>query len=176
MVKDHPLYGVGIGAYSYKHELDAAERREWWAARGPRDTHNMYLNLAAETGLPGLALFVGMLGSVLLYAFRAERAMRLRWAHGAEALRALRFGLIAYLLAAVFGTFHRASFLFVYIGLLWSAATTIPLLAQSDARATGAQRLAAMRVSLRRFRQWRGTAAAGAPVLNRRGLARRGWS
>lgn len=136
MVKDHPLYGVGVGAYSLEHEIDATERREWLAARGPRDTHNMYLNLAAETGLPGLALFVAMLATTIASALRAERQMRPAWPHGAEALRSLRFGLIAYLLAAVLGTFHRSSFLFVYLGLLSAATTALPGLVSTRASST----------------------------------------
>ena len=39
----------------------------------------------------------------------------------AEQLRILRFGLIAYLIAATFGSFHRVSFLYLYLAVLWSA-------------------------------------------------------
>lgn len=122
IARDHMLTGVGLGAYSEAHGVYAEERPEWQFGRGNRDAHNMYLNLAAETGLPGLLLFSAMLGSVLLRAMRVEQALRLRAPLEAEQLRILRFGLVAYLLAAIFGSFHRVSFLYLYLAVLWSAA------------------------------------------------------
>lgn len=102
--------------------------------RGNRDAHNMYVSLVAETGLPGLVLFVGMLGSVLLRSLRVEQNIRLVAPLEAEQLRILRFGLIAYLIAAIFGSFHRVSFLYLYLAVLWSAAELFALRsATSDA-------------------------------------------
>lgn len=122
IARDHMLTGVGLGAYSEAHGAYADERQEWAMGRGNRDAHNMYVSLAAETGLPGLTLFMGMLGAVLLRALRVERNIRLSAPLEAEQLRILRFGLIAYLIAAIFGSFHRVSFLYLYLAALWSAA------------------------------------------------------
>jgi len=127
IARDHLLTGVGLGAYSEAHGVYADERQEWAMGRGNRDAHNMYVSLVAETGLPGLALFVGMLGSVLLRSFRVERNIRLAAPLEAEQLRILRFGLIAYLIAAIFGSFHRVSFLYLYLAVLWSAAELFAL-------------------------------------------------
>jgi len=122
IAKEHPLTGVGLGAYPEAHGQYAEARKEWQFGRGNRDAHNMYLSLAAETGIPGLALFLAMLGSALLRATRVERRLRQGHAIEADQLRMLRFGLVAYLIAAVFGSFHRVSFLYLYIAILWSAA------------------------------------------------------
>lgn len=121
IAREHMLAGVGLGAYAEAHAMYAEERQEWQLGRGNRDAHNMYVSLAAETGLPGLALFLGMLGTSLLRALRTERALRQSFPLEAEQLRILRFGLIAYLIAAIFGSFHRASFLYLYLAVLWSA-------------------------------------------------------
>lgn len=121
IAKDHLVTGVGLGAYSDAHGMYAEERQEWAMGRGNRDAHNMYVSLVAETGLPGLALFLGMLGAALLRALRTEKLLRSRMPLEAEQLRILRFGLIAYLIAAIFGSFHRVSFLYLYIAVLWSA-------------------------------------------------------
>ncbi len=123
IAKEHLVSGVGLGAYSEAHGMYAEERQEWQMGRGNRDAHNMYVSLVAESGLPGLALFLCMLGSALLRAMRTERALRTRFPLEAEQLRILRFGLVAYLIAATFGSFHRVSFLYLYLAVLWSAAT-----------------------------------------------------
>lgn len=123
IAKENLATGVGLGAYSEAHAMYAEERQEWQFGRGNRDSHNMYVNLAAETGIPGLLIFLAMLGSVLQRALRCERQLRPNHPLEAEQLRILRFGLVAYLIAAIFGTFHRVSFLYLYLAVVWSAAT-----------------------------------------------------
>jgi len=58
MIGNRPVLGVGLGAY-------AQANARYSPAVGQRDTHNTYLNIAAETGLPGLVLFLGLVTSVL---------------------------------------------------------------------------------------------------------------
>ncbi len=121
IARDNLVTGVGLGAYSEAHGVYAEERPEWAIGSGNRDAHNMYVNLVAETGLPGLVLFIGMLGSTLIRAMRIESSLRRHAPNEAEQLRILRFGLVAYLIAAIFGSFHRVSFLYLYLAILWSA-------------------------------------------------------
>ena len=123
IARDHLATGVGLGAYADAHGQYAEDLPEWQMGRGNRDAHNMYVSLIAESGLPGFGLFLGILGSVLLRALRVETRLRTRFPVEAEQLRILRFGLIAYLIAATFGSFHRVSFLYLYIAILWIAAT-----------------------------------------------------
>jgi O-antigen ligase len=134
IVRDNPLTGVGLGAYSEAHGVYAADRQEWAFGAGNRDTHNMYMNLIAETGFPGAMLFLAMLGSVIARAIEAEKRTRTSDRVGAEQLRILRFGLVAYLISATFGTFHRVAFLYLYMAVLWQAAEL--LLAQSSTART----------------------------------------
>jgi O-antigen ligase len=136
VVKDHALTGVGLGAYSEAHGVYAADRGEWAFGAGNRDTHNMYMNLLAETGLPGALLFLCMLGSVIARAAKSERLLRISDPTSAEQLRILRFGLIAYLISATFGTFHRVSFLYLYLAILWQSSEV--LLEQSKTLISGA--------------------------------------
>ncbi len=131
IAKEHLVTGVGLGAYSDAHGRYAEDRPEWQMGRGNRDAHNMYVSLVAETGLPGLALFVAMFGSALLRALRTETLLRSRFALEAEQLRILRFGLVAYLVAATFGSFHRISFMFLYVAILWAATSMFEQLLSS---------------------------------------------
>ncbi len=118
IIRDHPVVGVGFGAY------ELAQYR-YNPALGYLDTHNTYLNVLAETGVPGLALFLGIVISVV----RAVRDARRRASRGspaeAEILRWLEYALVGYLIAGVFGSFGKLAFLYVYLGLLWCAARLV---------------------------------------------------
>ena len=88
------------------------------AALGFRDTHSTYLNVAAETGIPGLLLFLATVGVV---AVTSERTRRLaRGSPRAQQLLALELGLLAFMLAGVFGSFAKLSFLYMQLAIMWS--------------------------------------------------------
>ena len=82
------------------------------------------MNVLAETGLPGLLLFLALIINVLLGVHHARRRASRRSPTQAEALRWLQYALIGYLTAGVFGSFSRLAFLYVYLALLWCASRT----------------------------------------------------
>jgi O-antigen ligase len=63
---DHPLRGIGTGGYRVEWLL----RRDH--AESVRDAHSLYLETAAELGLPGLAALLALLGGVAAAARRAR--------------------------------------------------------------------------------------------------------
>lgn len=63
-----PLRGVGPGTYELSWNMSGG-------ASFVRDAHSLYLEQLAELGVPGLALIVLLLGSLLVLALRA----RVRW-------------------------------------------------------------------------------------------------
>ncbi len=122
IIGDHPWTGVGWGAYPMAHADYAPLSGVDQAALGLRDTHSTYLNVLAETGYPGLLLFLALL---LVAVREAERARRLceRLQPGlAVQLRYLELGLLAFLVAGVFGSFAKLSFLYLHLALLWATA------------------------------------------------------
>jgi O-antigen ligase len=123
LVRSNPLTGVGLGAYGRAHALRAELKAEWRGARGERDAHNLYLLLAAETGIPGLLLFLGMIASAAMTTAKAESRLRSFDRESAERMRVLRFLLYAFMAAAFFGTFHRVSFLYFYLAIMTTAAS-----------------------------------------------------
>jgi putative inorganic carbon (HCO3(-)) transporter len=71
---DHPLEGVGLG--SFKHEY--AERTGLRGAEPARAaSHNTPITVAAETGLPGLALLVWLVAAAIVTALRRAGRRRL---------------------------------------------------------------------------------------------------
>ncbi len=68
MVKAHPFLGIGAGNYKTLIASDPNwESERAWVA------HNTYLELAAELGVPGLLLFLGVIISSYVTARRAAR-------------------------------------------------------------------------------------------------------
>ena len=65
---DHPLTGVGAGQFV---NYNPDKREEAW-----RETHNAVLQVAAEVGVFGLALFVYLIFSAASAPFRAGRLLR----------------------------------------------------------------------------------------------------
>ena len=84
MAAAHPWLGVGLGNYAAAYERYRLVR--WPLALG--HAHNFYLNLAAETGLPGLLIFVALLLAAAQQGWRT-----LRSASGWQ--RALALGILA---------------------------------------------------------------------------------
>ena len=119
---DNPVFGVGLGVYP-------RENARYDPVMGRRDTHNTYLNLAAELGLPGLALWCVLVWSVLRYAYRRRRLA----APGELATQQawLERAFWGYLVAAIFGTFVSLSFPYVILAVLWCSATLLAAPAQT---------------------------------------------
>jgi O-antigen ligase len=110
---DHPIFGVGFGMYRRANAKYAP-------SLGEKDTHNTYLNLAAETGLPGLILWSTLAFSVLRYAYRVRK--KVLPGHGAAPQAWLERAIFGYLVAAIFGTYVMLSFPYIMLAILWCSA------------------------------------------------------
>jgi O-antigen ligase len=69
---DRPLTGVGPGTFKY-YASEYASQGGLRLLEGPREAHNLYLGIAAETGAFGLACFLTILMATLLSLDRARR-------------------------------------------------------------------------------------------------------
>jgi O-antigen ligase len=134
MVEDRPLLGVGAGNFPiasvhYLLEPGMIERDDF-VLTSPKVAHNTVLQVLAETGIPGAALFCGIvlfcLGAALVAAQRFERA-------GDRDLELLARGvfaaLVGYLVAAFFISEN-------YSKVLWMLFATGPALLAVAPRAS----------------------------------------
>jgi O-antigen ligase len=121
IIVDHPVMGVGLGGYPQTHAEYARSSRFKPIARGSRDTHSIYLNVMAETGVVGLALLLGMLGTALWQGRSAVKELSSHDPGAAKQLQTLMIGLIAFMQAGLFASLHRVAFLYVYLGVLTTA-------------------------------------------------------
>jgi putative inorganic carbon (hco3(-)) transporter len=127
----HPVAGVGIGDFKHAYaQLTHLKGREPKAAA----SHNTPVTVAAETGVPGLLLYVWLLGAGLLLAFR-------RFARDLPGLTALTCGLV-FASIAVHSLFYNAFFedptIWAALGLA-AVASRRPLPGRGDEPAQSAQ-------------------------------------
>lgn len=135
VIAENPLFGVGVGAYPLAHMRYAGRFTDLTSgARGPRDTHSLYLNVAAETGFVGLFLlcFAYFLG--LRSAFQAARKLRARDPARAWQLRTAALGVVGFLIAGIFGSMAYMSFLLLMLMDLHVMRTVMLAAARAPAR------------------------------------------
>jgi putative inorganic carbon (HCO3(-)) transporter len=111
MFADHPLFGVGIGnfivhSFSYSGLVP------------PQYAHNMFLHVAAETGILGLLFFV----AILYRSWRILRGVQKSFFHDRSSFpfqvsRALEISLLSFCVAAFFLSQHFNKMLWMIIGL-----------------------------------------------------------
>ncbi len=126
MFAQHPMEGVGIGNYPVEYDEyigDVASSARLYPRANPmRYPHNLFLEIAAETGLIGLALF----GTVVIAVWRAlRRSERAFSAAGDRELAnlaiALRISFIGFLVASVFLHLAVPRYLFLLLAFAASA-------------------------------------------------------
>ena len=118
IVNSHPIAGVGLGAYPYANG-DVS------AILGKKDAHSTYLTFAAENGYPGLILFLLLVGVTIGRARRVRKRCGTVLPNAAQQLRYLEIGLIAFLVAGVWGSYGKLAFLYVHIALIWAMAAAM---------------------------------------------------
>jgi putative inorganic carbon (hco3(-)) transporter len=117
VIAAHPLLGVGLGM----NVLALNEEGGDWG-----QVHNVYLEIAAEIGIPGLVAFLAL----VFYLLRSLRAIRLRlgWSSPHHDLRALAGACETSLLAFCFAAlFHPVAYHFYFYFVAGIAAALIRL-------------------------------------------------
>ena len=107
---DHKVFGVGLGAYKSANASYAPHL-------GTKDTHNTYLNLAAELGLPGLMIWCALICSVMLYAHRRQK--RADNNELADQQRWIWWSFISFLVSGIFATYSHLTFPIIMLSVLW---------------------------------------------------------
>jgi O-antigen ligase len=122
MVEAQPLQGVGVGNFQtssvhYLLEPGAILRDDFIVDR-PQVAHNMYLHVLAETGIPGLVLFLGLLGAGTLAAWRASNQFAQRQDVLMESCsRVVVVALVALFVADFFVSEQLSKSLWLLVGL-----------------------------------------------------------
>lgn len=110
----HPLFGVGPGNFAHLYMRDDY-RFIPGRTLTPRVLHNLYLGVAVELGLIGLAPFLALLGQGLLKLRRAIRHSPVTGDSGMAI--AIMLGFIAFLIGSLVTPAQFMKFTWVMIGL-----------------------------------------------------------
>lgn len=135
--RDHPLLGVGpgqfrlyFGEYAQNPDIKFRDR----GATAQRRAHTLYGEIAAETGILGLTVFLAIVGLLIRNLWRE----RLRWREAdpaaSDLATALCLSLAGYLGTALFLHLSYQRYYWLLIGL--AGATLIILRAQSEPRSS----------------------------------------
>lgn len=133
--QDYPILGVGPGQFAPVYSV--AYMSEEYSLRRlteQRRAHSLYLELAAETGLVGLSVFVAIVIVVMRRLARVWRDLRRRESELAGYAAALLLGIVGYLAT---GIFLQLSFQRYYWFLLALAGATVQIAAARAAQKTG---------------------------------------
>ena len=118
---DHPLTGVGPGVYFHEYSREYANRLGIRYLESDRRGHSLYLEMAADIGMVGLAAFAAMVGSALVLLHRAMRYWRRvdpeRWLLASS----IFFGIVAYLASAAFLHLSYQRYFWILLALASSA-------------------------------------------------------
>jgi putative inorganic carbon (hco3(-)) transporter len=133
---DHPVLGVGPGNFPLYYQ-EYGKLGGFRARQEDREAHNLYLHLSAEFGLPGLGLFLGMVGVTLMGLHNVWKMHR----HVDPAMAGLAAGfamaIFAYLLTGLFLHFSFIRFFWIILAL----ANSVPMIAARDERQHQSARL-----------------------------------
>ena len=117
VIADHPLTGVGMGAYPKVHERYARRGDYHPTARGERDSHNTFVTILAEMGWPGLILFTLCFLMPSIHIARQRRRIREVDPEGAERIRYLQLGQLAFFIAGIWGSLGYMTYPYLHLAL-----------------------------------------------------------
>jgi O-antigen ligase len=122
MVQAHPVRGVGAGTFaeSSVHYLlrPGSIKRDDFIVDTPKAAHNMYLEVLAELGVVGLALFLAIIGFSLACLVRAVRRFNQIGDRQLEILsRAMFVALVGLLASDFFGSREFAKELWLLLSI-----------------------------------------------------------
>jgi O-antigen ligase len=122
IIEDHPVFGVGWGAYPQANARYAPVSGGGSQRLGAKDTHSTYFNIAAEIGYPGALLFLGLVFVTASYANRIRRRCKELMPQSSQQLFFLLLGLVGFMVAGIFGSYTRLSFLYLHLALMYALA------------------------------------------------------
>ncbi len=135
---DHPMLGAGPGM-AQVHYPKYAAKVGGKVRPGTRRSHNLFLQLAAETGVLGLAAFFAVLGVVVVGLERARRRHFQRDMEMWAIICGLELALIISLTTSLFlhAAYIRYFWLLLGLCVAASAVTSIPVLVRLLSRMLG---------------------------------------
>jgi O-antigen ligase len=117
---DHPLIGVGPGLFPEYYPL-YADQVGIRVLNQDRQAHNLYLHIAAENGILGLAAFLGILGLTLRDLIRVRRLAMTSHPEMAMMATGLMLAIVTYMATGLFLHLSYARYFWLMLALAGAA-------------------------------------------------------
>jgi putative inorganic carbon (HCO3(-)) transporter len=130
--QDHPIVGAGPGVFPLLYQQYAPrvgyqvleKGRGSEAGQAPtREAHNLYLGIAADTGIFGLLAFLGLISAILVPLLVGARRLRHTRPEQAAYAAAMALALVGYLSSGLFLSLAYERYFWLLLGL--AAATAL---------------------------------------------------
>jgi probable O-glycosylation ligase (exosortase A-associated) len=128
---DYPVFGVGPNNLEVVHRNYSPDPERF------RVSHNAYLQILCECGLPALLLFLGAIGAAVWDLGRTRRETRLPWVE--VYARMFQISLLAYFVGSMFLSTAYSELLYQLIAM----SVSLAVVARAEAEAGAAPALAA---------------------------------
>lgn len=141
---EHPVIGVGPGMYKY-YSKDIGNELGTKRLDENRQAHNLYLDIAANSGTLGFLAVMGAIGLSLRQLLQIRKRWRDENPQLASIATGLALGLIAYLATGVFLHFAYIRYFWAFMGLIGATvevARTLEKQALSNPDRATAERIA----------------------------------
>lgn len=125
VIAEHPVTGVGPGAYPLAHMITARRAEFDRTAWGERDAHSTYVTAFAELGIPGGSIFLAAIFAAFLALERRRRQARRRQLRVAHQILALELGFLSFMVACIFGSFNAVAPFYLYLATMYAAGVAI---------------------------------------------------
>ena len=133
---DHPVIGVGPGQFPQYYRQYAEVVGIRVLARD-RESHNLYLGMAAELGILGITVFLIILGLTFRDLIRARRAVQVHDPLIAAIVTGFMFAILAYLSTGIFLHMSFIRYFWLMLGLAAASAVVAMAIAKAnEAKAT----------------------------------------
>jgi len=115
---DHPFIGVGPGQYVpyYSERYQLLEEVSFRHLPRPREAHNLYVSIAAETGAAGLLVFLAIIVTLFMGLRWARRFWLLRSRRRTDLAVAFALSLVSYLGTGMFLHLSFERYLWFLVG------------------------------------------------------------
>ncbi len=120
IVRDYPVFGVGIGSFSKANYEYGARKDEVFGLAGAptQDAHSTYLTVWTELGTIGLLLYLMFFAASWYRVFRTKQmAKRARRTDLAIPLAALEAGVLGYFVACLFASYEALTLPYLFLAV-----------------------------------------------------------
>ena len=138
---DHPVFGVGPGQYVpfYSERYQLLDEVSFRHLPRPREAHNLYVSIGAETGTAGLLVFFLIVGTLFFGLRRARHFWLARSRRRADLAVAFALSLVSYLGTGMFLHLSFERYLWFLVG---TASAAVYVLRQEQRRRMAEEALA----------------------------------